>query len=209
MKNTSFIMSAMMLAGLALVPVQAKEQDGVYIVKSDCASVLDADGCLFNGNIGSPNSIAQAETAYNRMFADRPISLTFIAASDDRGFGDFGAVFNSSGKQLGSNGGFSAGSWSMPGWSVDYISVKAGDTSVLYHVGGLSNGLWDTLSNPFHKNPKDMSHISFFGSKQNAGGNGVAVVPEPATWAMLIAGFGLVGLAMRRRRNSGIVRVTA
>jgi hypothetical protein len=27
-----------------------------------------------------------------------------------------------------------------------------------------------------------------------------AVVPEPATWAMLIAGFGLVGGALRRRR---------
>ncbi|MGL6043155.1 MAG: PEPxxWA-CTERM sorting domain-containing protein [Sandaracinobacteroides sp.] len=27
-----------------------------------------------------------------------------------------------------------------------------------------------------------------------------AVIPEPATWAMLIAGFGLVGVAARRRR---------
>jgi hypothetical protein len=26
------------------------------------------------------------------------------------------------------------------------------------------------------------------------------VIPEPATWAMLIAGFGLVGAAMRRQR---------
>jgi hypothetical protein len=26
-------------------------------------------------------------------------------------------------------------------------------------------------------------------------------VPEPATWAMMIAGFGAVGFAMRRRRN--------
>jgi hypothetical protein len=31
--------------------------------------------------------------------------------------------------------------------------------------------------------------------------NGVAAVPEPATWAMMIGGFGLIGLAMRRRRN--------
>ncbi len=36
---------------------------------------------------------------------------------------------------------------------------------------------------------------------------GSGVIPEPATWAMLIAGFGLVGTAARRRRNLG--RVTA
>jgi hypothetical protein len=29
----------------------------------------------------------------------------------------------------------------------------------------------------------------------------VAAIPEPGTWAMLIAGFGLVGLALRRRRE--------
>jgi hypothetical protein len=34
-----------------------------------------------------------------------------------------------------------------------------------------------------------------------------AAVPEPATWAMLIAGFGLVGFAMRRQR--GIANVSA
>jgi hypothetical protein len=33
------------------------------------------------------------------------------------------------------------------------------------------------------------------------------VIPEPATWAMLITGFGLVGSAMRRRR--GIASVNA
>jgi hypothetical protein len=34
------------------------------------------------------------------------------------------------------------------------------------------------------------------------GGAGVDPVPEPASWAMLIAGFGLTGAAMRRRRTA-------
>jgi hypothetical protein len=30
-------------------------------------------------------------------------------------------------------------------------------------------------------------------------------VPEPATWAMMIAGFGMVGFAMRRSRKVSVV----
>ena len=32
----------------------------------------------------------------------------------------------------------------------------------------------------------------------------VSDVPEPSTWAMLIAGFGLVGVAARRRRTAAL-----
>ena len=32
--------------------------------------------------------------------------------------------------------------------------------------------------------------------------NGVGVIPEPATWAMMLLGFGAIGFAMRRRRQS-------
>jgi hypothetical protein len=42
-----------------------------------------------------------------------------------------------------------------------------------------------------------------FGSKATYAGNfNVAAVPEPATWAMMIGGIGMVGGAMRRRRVS-------
>jgi hypothetical protein len=38
---------------------------------------------------------------------------------------------------------------------------------------------------------------------------GVAGVPEPSSWALLIAGFGLVGLVGRRRSHSHSQTVTA
>lgn len=47
-----------------------------------------------------------------------------------------------------------------------------------------------------------ISRMSFSGSALllAPGNMSTGVVPEPASWAMLIAGFGLVGAAMRRRR---------
>jgi hypothetical protein len=56
----------------------------------------------------------------------------------------------------------------------------------------------------FFENPEvggyesDNHTVGYFIEK---GGNGV---PEPATWAMLVAGFGLVGAAARRRRNIAV-----
>ncbi len=35
-----------------------------------------------------------------------------------------------------------------------------------------------------------------------------AAVPEPATWAMMIFGFGIIGYATRRRRGAVGIRAT-
>jgi len=52
--------------------------------------------------------------------------------------------------------------------------------------------------------PSGASYTSASGTFLSALGGGVGGVPEPATWAMMIFGFGFVGSAMRRRRNSAL-----
>jgi len=52
-------------------------------------------------------------------------------------------------------------------------------------------------------------HLEGTSSGQGAFGGNVAftAVPEPATWGMMLLGFGAVGLAMRRRRRPALLQV--
>ncbi len=70
-------------------------------------------------------------------------------------------------------------------------------------VGAEIYALGQPSTDPFGRDPANSNFI--FGFK---GVGGVIVnpgVPEPATWAMLITGFGLVGFAARRRRDTSSV----
>ncbi len=66
---------------------------------------------------------------------------------------------------------------------------------------------WSTLSGFTEVTSNGPVDIQFFHSTQwvfvsevSFDGTWIATVPEPASWAMLIAGFGLVGGSLRRRR---------
>ncbi|MBO9581616.1 MAG: PEP-CTERM sorting domain-containing protein [Sphingobium sp.] len=91
--------------------------------------------------------------------------------------------------------GTQSGSWSTPGYLIQYLAVSGGNKTFLYYLGGVSSGDWSTLGivNNGGQQP-NLSHLAFFGTQ--------APVPEPATWAMLIAGMGIVGASMRRRKTA-------
>jgi hypothetical protein len=153
-----------------------------------CVSVASAHGCLFDGNI-APSTFAETQSDYNlynntHPLANPDITLNYLFKSDD-GAGFLGSL---------TGGGGTSGTWSTPGYLISFVAVKASNAFVLYKLAApASSGSWNTLDIPFRNNPHALSHLAFFGG---AGG----AVPEPATWAMMIIGFGAAGSVLRRRR---------
>lgn len=196
MKMKTMLASAAIL--MAAAPAIANAS---IIVPGKCASVAASSGCLFLGNINGNdnvfnlNSHKQAELVYNVYnnfvpSAQPNITLNYLFDTN-----------TTSGLITGA--GTSSGTWSTPGYVIDYMAVKAGNYFSLYKVADLSSGSWSTMDIPHGKNLKDLSHIVFFGSEAVAG------VPEPATWGMMIAGVGMAGGALRRRRARQQLRVAA
>lgn len=184
MRTTASIFVAT-LAGSIAFATQA--QAAPTVVTSPCSNlVIDGNSCTFSGNInGSTNTTADAsflnaQNAYNAYAAMNgfgTITLNFLADTDSGlgGLGTFTGLDQTSGT-------FTIN----PGYSIDYFAVKYGDRFTLYNYNGQTTFTTD--------GQHGLSHLVFFGSQ--------TAVPEPATWAMMLLGFGGIGIAMRRRRGS-------
>jgi len=193
------------LGALAFAIGASPAAAAVDLDENRCTSVLQVDGgCVFFGNDNRP---AQIEAQYNPTGkAGAPISLRDIGkveVPDNNGnpFNWSAGLVTSVGRLTSADGGKS-GTWELFGGAVaNFISVKA---STQFNLTKLttpaSSGTWSTLglcAGRNRCNQPELSHLQFFGDE--------GVIPEPATWAMMITGFGLVGAAMRRRKANTAV----
>ncbi|MBB6228664.1 hypothetical protein FHS79_002854 [Polymorphobacter multimanifer] len=73
---------------------------------------------------------------------------------------------------------------------------------VAFDISGVSGNGFFSVNDGFYQVSQTTGTGSFIGNVGITGLTGITAgaVPEPASWAMLIGGFGLVGAAMRRRR---------
>lgn len=173
---------AAVLAGM----VVATPSMAVTVIGANCISVTNAHGCLYSGVLRA-GTAADAEAKYNlynntHLSAGPDIKLNYLFNSDSLGF-------------PGTISGATSGTWATPGYKVLYIGVNAGPDFALYRLPAfLSSGAWSTIEIPHGVNLREVRSLAFFGT----------AVPEPATWALMIGGFGLVGSSMRRREGRSL-----
>lgn len=112
--------------------------------------------------------------------------------------------------------GTQSGTWSYAGFDVYAVAIKAGPDFLLVDYtndGPVSSDNWCTDAScsisgttassipPLPEltvgrgNNPDLSHLSLYGLETTT-----PSIPEPATWLMMIIGFGLTGLSLKRRR---------
>lgn len=95
-------------------------------------------------------------------------------------------------------------SYDAPG---DFISANNGWyytnwTTVSYDVSGLSGHSFELslLANDCpYGGHAGYAYLDGFGAVE--GGGGTSAAPEPASWAMMLGGFGFIGTALRRRKD--------
>lgn len=144
--------------------------------------------CLFNGNINDQltgnNSIGAADDAYN---AQSPTPSPLLDLADMSFIVDQTTGFGQN---------QSSGTITAP-FLVTYYAVKAGDYFDLFQIAPTTTFTWSTSGIQVGHSPNapGVSHVEYFGSSLPTG------VPEPATWAMMLVGFGGLGAVLRRGRR--------
>ena len=193
MKTRTLALGAAAATAMALSMAVAPASAAVVLLEPDC-DIFSADGCLFStGGGGEFDDWDLIKAAYDAAHVEPPAPDT-LPDLDLLGKSDSGLfTFEDNGTEFVFT--------DLP-FLVSFYMLKNGSDQVLiFGLAPPSDGF--TATNQRITNargiPRDISHVAFFGTEDGGGGGGG--IPEPATWAMMIMGFGAAGTVLRRRRT--------
>jgi hypothetical protein len=103
-----------------------------------------------------------------------------------------------------------SGSWDMGGGGANVLFFAPAGSSISPHTNGFGLGGYTDISVPLSLLAGgNVLNFSYSGASQGLGDEGWGLetilvtgnsgVPEPAAWALMLAGFGMVGATLRRR----------
>ncbi len=161
----------------------------------------------FTGNActgaGGINNCFATQTGTQLGNPGTPLSSPLIARVDSSGSSDISTLFPSidgSEFALTFDGTANTLSFTYTAGAGDpdihYFGLFQADTYDLFYDATAITSETINLSDYFPNNP-GFSHVDFFDT-------GTSTAPEPATWAMMILGFGAAGVAFRRRRRTAL-----
>ncbi|MBC7505265.1 MAG: PEPxxWA-CTERM sorting domain-containing protein [Sandarakinorhabdus sp.] len=225
--------STLLLGALAALNLASGAQAANLVVNGSFDANATATKIGFNGNVtgwsggggltflsppGSADDGAQYLAIYGPIAATSPDGGNFILADGDPNYaGAFSQTiggltlgkdyvvkfYQAAGQQLGFTGP------TTERWSVSFGAET--QLSTMYSLPQAAVGPWMAQTMTF-KATSASQVLTFLavGTPNGAppisllDGVSLSAVPEASTWAMLITGFGLVGAAARRRRNTAV-----
>lgn len=178
---------------------------------ADTIVFAPSGGLVVDHDPGSPVNLGNVFTT---SAAGRVTSLGFYTPTNLVGGGETVGLFDSTGTLLAST--FVAVSVNTPGQyffqSIAPVLLTAGQQYTVVNFVGQNGWAYGSVtSTGVNFDYNSYAYGTALAFTTSTGGSGpaylgpnltIGAVPEPATWAMMLTGFGLIGMAKRRRQKA-------